>query len=54
VGVELHPPARVRGTLETPSLMIAKGVVFEGQCKMDEAPGARGGKTPLPGPVAVK
>jgi cytoskeletal protein CcmA (bactofilin family) len=54
VGVELHPPARVRGTLETPSLMIAKGVVFEGQCKMDEASGARAGKTPLPGPVAVK
>ncbi len=36
--VELHHPARMKGNLETPSLMIEKGVVFEGQCKMDGAP----------------
>lgn len=33
--VELHQPARVRGNVETPSLMVEKGVMFEGQCKME-------------------
>jgi cytoskeletal protein CcmA (bactofilin family) len=33
--VELHHPARMRGNVETPSLMIEKGVVFEGQSKME-------------------
>ena len=33
--VELHAPARVRGNIETPSLFIDKGVVFEGQCRME-------------------
>ncbi len=33
--VELHHPAKMRGNLETPSLMIEKGVIFEGQCKME-------------------
>jgi cytoskeletal protein CcmA (bactofilin family) len=55
--VELHHPARVRGNIEAPSLMIEKGVIFEGQCKM-EGIGAGGSKpaslsTPSP-VVAVK
>lgn len=33
--VELHQPARVRGNIETPSLMVDRGVVFEGQSKME-------------------
>jgi cytoskeletal protein CcmA (bactofilin family) len=33
--VEFHQPARVRGNVETPSLVIEKGVLFEGQCKME-------------------
>jgi cytoskeletal protein CcmA (bactofilin family) len=33
--VELHHPAKMRGNIETPSLMIEKGVIFEGQCKME-------------------
>ncbi len=33
--IELHHPARIRGNLETPSLMIEKGVTFEGQAKME-------------------
>ena len=33
--VELHHPARMRGNVETPSLMIEKGVIFEGQSKME-------------------
>ena len=36
--VELHHPARMKGNIETPSLMIEKGVAFEGQCKMDVQP----------------
>ncbi len=44
--VELHPPARVKGSIETPALSIDKGVIFEGSCKMEPnkaappAPGA--------------
>jgi cytoskeletal protein CcmA (bactofilin family) len=34
-GVELHAPARVRGNIETPSLFIDKGVLFEGTCRME-------------------
>ena len=42
--VELHAPARVRGNLETPSLFIDKGVIFEGNCKMEGLDkGSRGG-----------
>ena len=33
--VELHHPAKMRGNIETPSLMIEKGVTFEGQAKME-------------------
>jgi cytoskeletal protein CcmA (bactofilin family) len=33
--VELHHPAKMRGNVETPSLMIEKGVMFEGQAKME-------------------
>jgi cytoskeletal protein CcmA (bactofilin family) len=33
--VELHPPARVKGIIETPSMVMDKGVIFEGQTKME-------------------
>jgi cytoskeletal protein CcmA (bactofilin family) len=33
--VELHQPARMRGNVETPSLMVEKGVIYEGQTKME-------------------
>jgi cytoskeletal protein CcmA (bactofilin family) len=50
--VELHHPARMRGNIETPSLMIEKGVLFEGQAKME---GIEKGAKPAPVPVqAVK
>ena len=39
--VELHAPARVRGNIETPQLFIEKGVIFEGNCKMDNLPARR-------------
>lgn len=37
--IEVHAPAKVRGNITTPQLMIAKGVVFEGACKMTEPAG---------------
>lgn len=36
--IELHAPARVKGNLETPQLYIDKGVIFEGNCKMENLP----------------
>ena len=33
--VELHAPARLYGDIETPSLVIHHGVMFEGHCKME-------------------
>jgi cytoskeletal protein CcmA (bactofilin family) len=33
--VELHAPAKVKGNIETPTLMIEKGVTFDGQTKME-------------------
>lgn len=32
--VEMHGPARVKGDIATPSLMIGKGVMFDGLSKM--------------------
>ncbi len=34
--VELHTPARVKGDITSPSLMIEKGVIFEGHSKMED------------------
>jgi cytoskeletal protein CcmA (bactofilin family) len=33
--VELKTKARVKGNIETPALIIEKGVIFEGNCKME-------------------
>jgi cytoskeletal protein CcmA (bactofilin family) len=51
--VELHPPARVKGSIETPALSMEKGVIFEGQCKMENL--TMGKAPPAPGapPVAA-
>jgi cytoskeletal protein CcmA (bactofilin family) len=35
--VELHRPARLKGDVITPSLMIEKGVMFEGRAQMEQA-----------------
>ncbi len=43
--IELHHPAKVRGNLETPSLMIEKGVIFEGGAKMENL--TKGNVTPI-------
>ncbi len=51
VGVELHSPARVKGNIETASLMVEKGVTFDGQTKMEgveRSPSGSGGSvTPI-------
>jgi len=54
--VELHQPARVRGNIETPALMIDKGVIFEGQAKMEnlEKSGGRPIPSPVPSAPAIK
>src|ERR1700759_2798566 len=41
--VELHAPARVKGNIETPSLYIDKGVIFEGFSKRETLGGASSG-----------
>ncbi len=49
--VELHQPAHVRGNIETPSLTVDRGVVFEGQSKMENLegpPSVRPAETPTP------
>jgi len=35
--VELHKPAKVKGDIASPSLMVEKGVQFDGNSKMDSA-----------------
>ena len=52
--VELHHPAKMRGNVESPSLMVEKGVIFEGQSKMenlDKSPSK--GKEPSATPIAA-
>ncbi len=51
--VELHTPARVRGNIETPSLFIDKGVMFEGQCRMEGLAPVRPAPPPTPTVAAV-
>lgn len=45
--VELHQPGRVKGSIETPSLSMERGVIFEGTCKMENL-GQKGAPVPLP------
>lgn len=52
--VELHHPAKMRGNVETPSFMVEKGVVFEGQCKMENlSQGSGKSSAPSPTPIAA-
>ena len=48
--VELHHPAKMRGNVETPSFMIEKGVIFEGQCKMENLQPPIGARPASPRP----
>ncbi len=55
--VELHHPAKYRGNVETPSLMVEKGVIFEGQSKMEnlslEKGSSKSASPPAPTPIAA-
>ncbi|OFV89985.1 MAG: hypothetical protein A3J75_02770 [Acidobacteria bacterium RBG_16_68_9] len=35
--VELHKPAKVRGDIEAPSLLVEKGAMFQGAVRMEHA-----------------
>ena len=35
--VEIHAAGKLRGNMSTPQLMIDKGAIFEGSCRMEEA-----------------
>ena len=50
--VELHQPGRVKGSIETPSLSMDRGVILEGQVKMENL-GAKGAAAPTPMPAAA-
>ncbi|MFZ5471492.1 MAG: bactofilin family protein [Myxococcota bacterium] len=50
--IELNTPGRVKGSIETPSLKMDRGVVFEGTCKM-ESLGAKSSGIPAPAPMAA-
>jgi cytoskeletal protein CcmA (bactofilin family) len=49
--VELHHPAKMRGNVETPSFMIEKGVIFEGQAKMENLSASDKGAKPASPPM---
>jgi cytoskeletal protein CcmA (bactofilin family) len=54
--VELRSNSRVRGNIETPSLTIEKGVMFEGQTKMENLDKTSGNPKPAslpPTPLSV-
>lgn len=53
--VELHHPARVRGNVETPSLVMEKGVFLQGELKMENLEKSSPVKAvPSPGVAAVQ
>ena len=56
VMVELHPPARVKGSIETPALSMDKGVIFEGSCKMESLTSgpSQSKAPPAPGAAVTK
>ena len=50
--VELHPPAKVKGSIEAPAISIDKGVVFDGTCKMENPPKVQVAAPPVAGKSA--
>ncbi|MEW5855341.1 MAG: polymer-forming cytoskeletal protein [Myxococcota bacterium] len=46
--VEIHAPGKLRGNLETPKLVIDAGVIFEGNCKMENLGRRDTASTPPP------
>jgi cytoskeletal protein CcmA (bactofilin family) len=50
--IELKAPAKVRGNLTTASIVIERGVFFDGTCKMDTS--GEGGPRSAPPPAGKK
>lgn len=44
--VEIKSPGRLRGNIVTPALIIEKGVVFDGTCRMSKDPAPQSGQRP--------
>ena len=42
--VEIHASGKVFGKLSTPTLVVNEGGIFEGDCKMENAPDKKGNK----------
>jgi cytoskeletal protein CcmA (bactofilin family) len=57
--LEIHSPSKVQGNINTPSLVIADGAIFEGQCSMGgteatrPAKGRKGSDIEVPPPVSA-
>ena len=51
--IEVHSPGRIVGDLHSPSLFIDRGVEFQGNCRMDAAPGADGDASADRGPTVA-
>ena len=51
--IEIHAPGRVKGDLHTPSLVIDKGVIFEGRSFMEGAAKPQP-QQPKPAPQPIK
>ena len=54
--IEIKAPAKVRGTLTTASIVIERGVFFDGTCKMDTSgapPSSGTPRRPTPTPESA-
>ena len=39
--VEIHPPGKILGDIQTPVLVIEEGAIFDGHCRMEQAESKR-------------
>jgi cytoskeletal protein CcmA (bactofilin family) len=46
--LEIHPPARVSGSIKTPKLIVVEGAIFEGNCRMVNVEEEKGEETKRP------
>ena len=51
--VEIKAPGRLKGNIVTPSLVVERGVTFDGSCKMEEASSAAKTSSASTGPKAT-
>ena len=51
--IELKAPGELIGNIEAPNLLMEKGVLFEGNCKMTKAAGGAPARPAVPAPRPV-